>query len=131
MKIDFSTALTGLTGEPIRTPNEDGTPGEVMTLGLMAINVLLTTLIDERTGQPENVAPVEKVRHAKLAQDIFSAKAPLDLPAEDIALLKDRIGRAGAPLAVARAWAILDPAPEDDSGNTASDRRMSRQAKGR
>lgn len=130
MKIDFSTALTALNGEPIRAPSEDGTPGEVMTLGLMAINVLLTTLIDERTGQPENVQPVEKVRYAKLAQDIFSAKGPLDLCAEDIALLKDRIGRAGAPLAVARAWAILDPAPDENDGNTASDRRVERQSSG-
>lgn len=130
MKVDFSTPLTALNGEPIRAPAEDGSPGDVMTLGLMAINVLLTTLIDERTGQAENVQPVEKVRYAKLAQDIYSAKGPIEIGVEDVALLKDRIGRAGAPLAVARAWAILDPAPSGES-NTASDRRAERQAKGR
>lgn len=129
MKIDFDKALTALDGTPIRTPKEDGTPGDIMTLGLMAINVLLTTLIDERTGQAENVQPVEKVRYAKLAQDIYSAKGPIEISVEDVALLKDRIGRAGAPLAVARAWALLDP--EESSGNTASDRRAERQAKGR
>lgn len=128
MKIDFNSPLTGLDGKPLRVPGEDGAPGDVMTLGLMAINVLLSPLIDERTGNAETTAPIEKVRFAKLAQDIFTAKAPIDLPAEDVALLKERIGRAGAPLAVARAWEILDPASEDD-GNTASDRRMQRQAR--
>lgn len=114
MKVNFGAPLTTLSGQPI--VNGD----EVMTLGVMAINVLLTPLVNEHTGQPENLPAMEKVRFAKLAQDIYAASGPIDISVGDVALLKDRIGRAGTPLAVARAWALLDPSGEN--GNTASDR---------
>lgn len=129
MKVDFSKPLKGLDGEPLRVPAESGEGLEVMTLGLMSINVLLTTLIDQRTGQVETVSPADKVRFAKLAQDIYGSTKPIDISVDDVSLLKERIGRAGSPLAVARAWEILDP-PEAADGNTASDRRVERQSSG-
>lgn len=107
MKIDFSQAITSLDGTPAKA---DPASDEVVTLGAVSINALLSPLSDPRTNQPESLAATEKVRYAKLAQDIFSATAPLDLKAEDIALLKERIGRGFAPLTVARAWDLLDPA---------------------
>lgn len=106
MKIDFNQPITALDGTPAKA---DPSSEELVTLGVVAINALLSPLNDPRTNQPENLAATEKVRHAKLAQDIFSAIAPLDLKAEDVALLKERIGRGFAPLTVARAWDLLDP----------------------
>jgi len=106
MKIDFQQFILGLDGQPIKA---DLSGEESVTLKVVAINALLTPLNDPRTNQPENPTAQEKVRHAKLAQDIFSATAPIDLRAEEIALLKERIGRAFSALTVLRAWEILDP----------------------
>lgn len=126
MKIDFSRPLTALDGSPIKAASENEAGEEILTLRLLAINVLLTTMVDERTGHSEVIPASEKVRYAHLAQIIYSANGPVEIKVEDVALLKERIGRAATPLAVARAWEILDP-PELE-GNTASDRMAKRTA---
>lgn len=97
MKIDFSAPILDLDGKPIE--------GD-LTLGSLSVNALLATLMDH--GQPEQLSGTEKVRQAVLAQKIHSEKT-IDLQAEDVALLKDRIGRSYAPLAVMQAWQLLDP----------------------
>lgn len=107
MKIDFTASLTGLSGEPIKTRDESGAEVD-MTLGMVAINVLLTPL-PCANGQPENLPATDKVRLAKLAQDIFTATGPIDVAPKDVAMLQDRIGIACTPLTVMRAFALLDP----------------------
>lgn len=101
MLIDFTTAITNLDGEAIK----DGS-GE-MTLREVAISALVSTLA-EPGGHAEVLQPMEKVGNARLAQTIHGADT-VDLTAEQVALLKSRIGRAYAPVVVMRAWDILDP----------------------
>lgn len=101
MKIDFNSELTSLDGSALI----DG--GSPITLKKVAIEALLGVMDDG--GRPERMLAEQKVRYALLAQSIFSANEPLDLQVEDIAVIKDRIGRAYAPLIVMRAWALLDP----------------------
>lgn len=101
MRINFSAPIANLDGSPVM---EGDRP---MTLGNLAINALVATL-QGPDGQPEHLDGIGKVRNALLAETIFKASEPLDLKAEDIALLKERIGRAYSPLAVMRAWALLD-----------------------
>lgn len=100
MEINFSELILNLDGETI--PDEKG---ESTTLGKLAVGALLTVLPEH--GQPEQISPVDKCRYGKLAQDIYASQT-VDLKVEDIALLKDRIGKAYPPLAVMRAWDLLD-----------------------
>jgi hypothetical protein len=102
MKIDFATSLLDLDGQPL----QDGE--EAVTLRKIAVNALLATLIvDGHT--PENLSGEAKIRNALLAEAIHTAKSAIDLKAEDVVLLKERVGRAYQPLLVMRAWALLDP----------------------
>lgn len=104
MRIDVSRPLTDLAGKPI--PGAPDAPHGV-TLGGVAIEALLATLLD-RAGTAEKLDGAAKVRHATLAQTIHQASGFVDLPIEDVALIKDRIGRAYAPIVVMRAWEILE-----------------------
>jgi hypothetical protein len=106
MKIDFSSAITELDGSLAK----DGE--KVVTLATLAVNALINTLADA-AGRAEQLDAEMKVRLAKLAQDIHCAgDKALDLTVEDIALIKQRIGRAFSQVAVMRAWALLDPPGE-------------------
>jgi hypothetical protein len=106
MKIDFSTVITELDG----TVAKDGE--KIVTLAKLAIPALINPLADA-SGRPEQLDAEMKVKLAKLAQDIHSsADKPLDLTVEDVALIKQRIGRAFSQVAVMRAWELLDPSGE-------------------
>lgn len=102
MRIDFDTTLTAFDGSPL-PDDAEGT----LTLKTVAVTALLSTLADGR-GHPESLPPASKVEHALLAQTIHGGGV-IDLTAEQVALLKDRVGRAYAPIVVMRAWALLDP----------------------
>jgi hypothetical protein len=100
MLIDFSTAIRDFDGKEI----EDG---GVVTLRSLSINALLAPLADA-SGRPEQLPGTEKVRLATLAQAIHTSAEKLDFKAEDITLLKERIGRAYSPLIVMQAWKLLE-----------------------
>ena len=104
MKIDFSTPILGLDNEQV-VEND-----EAVTLGTLAIGALLQ-LLPGLDGRPENLSATDKVHHAVLAQSIFQASAPIEVSVDDVSLLKTRIGQAFMPLAVMRAFEILDPPP--------------------
>lgn len=101
MNINFNAPILNLDG------NEITEGGEAVTLRSVAINALLATLADG-AGRPEQLGGTEKVRLATLAQAIHSAEDELDLEVEDVALIKERIGRAYQPLAVMQAWKLLE-----------------------
>jgi len=105
MKIDFQQTLMGLGDEPLMEGDKPA------TLGTVSIAALLNA-IPGPNGQPEELSGEAKVRQAVLAQNIFKATGPLDVSVDDVHLLKQRIGRMFTPLAVMRAWNLLDPAPE-------------------
>jgi hypothetical protein len=103
--IDFSTAITDLGGKPAK---DEG--GNDATLRDVAVKALLV-ILPEGPGAPQ-VKPDERAKRGWLAQKIHDAQEPLELKAEQVALLKDLIGKLYPPLTVMRAWAILDPATE-------------------
>lgn len=109
MQIDFSAPINGLDGQPIRESAGSDRPA---TLGSIAIAALLTPLpapvgFGQQPGQPEQLDALKKVEHATLAQAIHGA-GQLDLTVEQVASLKDRIGRMFDPLVVMRAFALLE-----------------------
>ncbi len=116
--IDFDAAITLLNGEAARLPifAADATPGnpvieryDELRLKAVATDALLAQLPNAQ-GQPEQLSGSDKVKHGMLAEKIYTAKEPIALTAEEIALLKDRIARHATSLTVMRAYALLDPA---------------------
>lgn len=106
MNVNFTQTITDLDGQPI--PESETA---ALTLRSVAVNALLTTF-PMPNGQPEMQSGDMKVRLAALAQDIHRNPAEVALTIEDAALLKERIGRAYAPLVVMRAWHMLEAASQ-------------------
>lgn len=105
MLIDFSKSITDFNGNPVKDGEGEG--AKILTLSTVAINALLGTLPDQN-GRPEQLSGEGKVRHAALAQSIYNSAGDMDVKLEDLALLKERIGRSYGPLTVLRAWSILE-----------------------
>lgn len=104
MLVDFSQPILEINGDPIIMPNASS-PLDLRTVSIMA----LLEDIPLRPGQPETVTAQQKFENALLASRLHDASEPIELKAEQIALLKDRIGRRFPALVVMRAWKILDP----------------------
>lgn len=102
MKIDFSTILQ----DPDK-PDEQAKDqkGVFVTLGVVARSALNSELQDERRdGEAKYTA-------YKLADRIRTATKPLDLKADQITLIKQRIGKAYPAGVSGQCWDMLDPPP--------------------
>ncbi len=111
MKIDFSAPILNLDGHMV---DAAGAPvdeaASAMRLSDVAINALLGTLSDA-SGRAEQLGGIDKVKHATLAQEIHAATGAIEIEAEQVALLKERIGRAYIPIVVLQAWKLLEGKP--------------------
>lgn len=90
MKIDFSQPILDLDDKDVG-----------LTLGTAAIQAMLTAFPEDH-----NMPATDKVRLFELSLKIKGGNAD-DLPVEDIAFIKARIGRVFAPIVVGRAFAML------------------------
>lgn len=98
MKIDFSEVLMDLDGEtPLRIEGD-----KPLTLRLACVSALL--------NPRRPISGVQQCDDFDLAERIKESDTTLDLTAEQIVTLKDRIGDVPKPAQCKRAWAILDPA---------------------
>lgn len=103
MKIDVTAPILGLDGLPL--PSENGTTATLRTL---IHGALLNAL-------PDDAKMLDGTKKAHLFTLALKANEDvIDLKAEDITLIKQRIGMAYPPLAVGRAYEILDPPAKDD-----------------
>lgn len=100
MKIPLSSPLLGLDGKEIQTPD-----GKSFALRDAIQQALMGVLESDR-----NMTAADKLRAFSLA--LKSQSQEMDATAEDVAFIKDRIGRAFAPLIVGRAFEQLDPKSE-------------------
>ena len=99
--VDFTQQLTGLDGKPITlTAAPDSPPA---TLSDIAIAALTAQFTDEQT-----MPGSKKFELYELARKVYKKK-DVTLTAEDVATLKDRIGRFWGPAIVGAAWPLLDP----------------------
>ena len=109
IKIDFSTILHNIEGEPflddVAMQSNGGTKVE-LTLGRAASNPLLMT--NPKGG---DVNGKEKFDRSMLAVRVYGGDT-VDLKAEEVTKLKTLIGDLYSPLVVYRAWQVLDPATE-------------------
>jgi hypothetical protein len=97
MKIDFSAVIKDLAGEAVKDGDKDA------TLGRVACTALLASYADE-----QNLAAEDKVKRFRLAE-IAAKGGEREVKVEDVALIKQLIGKAFAPLVVARAYDIIEP----------------------
>ena len=97
MKIDFSAVIKDLAGEAVKDGVKDA------TLGRVACTALLASYADE-----QNLAAEDKVKRFRLAE-IAAKGGEREVKVEDVALIKQLIGKAFAPLVVARAYDIIEP----------------------
>lgn len=96
MKVNFDTILKNLKDEDIK----DGE--EKLTLKSAAINALMLPYQDEL-----NLKGEEKLKRFTIAQKI-QAGGEVELPVEEVAKVKELIGKLYNPLIVGRAWALLE-----------------------
>jgi hypothetical protein len=102
-RIDFTQPLIGMDGNPITSADAKGvlTP---MTLGDAAASALETILEEDRQSPG-----AEKFKLDELARKIYKKKDAV-LLVEEIATIKNRIGKYYGPIVIGPAWRILDPA---------------------
>jgi len=101
-KIDFTQEIKGLDGKPVM--NGDAKPSMPMTLGDVAV-VALEASLDEDKG----VTGAMKFERDELARKVYK-KSSVVLTAEQLATIKERIGKVYSAMIVGAAWRLLDPA---------------------
>ena len=101
MIILFNRVLMDFEGEEIKTDKK-----QVLTLKITTVNALLATFSDEA-----NLSGEDKLKRFELAQVVNASTDPVDLIAEDVALIKKLIAKAYATLIVGQAWKMLEGQP--------------------
>lgn len=110
MHIDFNTPIMGLDGKPVaesvQSELEDGvrhTITQELTLGRCAVNALFSPLPGDN-----DMGGAKKLELYLLAQRIHANAEDADYTVEEVALLKDRIGKAYLPQASGPCWLLLE-----------------------
>ncbi len=101
MKIDVSRNLVNYTGKLMVERNAEGVENPISLRDLCCI--ALTTPV----AAAEVLSGVEKVRRFTLAQRIYSENV-LEIPVEDIALIKKLIDSHYNTIVVGAAWTLLE-----------------------
>lgn len=98
MKLDFTKVLVGLNKEPLK--QKDNT--DHATLGYVCTEALMATYRNE-----EQLSAEKKVGRYKLAQKIVG-EGEIELSVEEVALLKELVGKAFGPSVVGPAYELLE-----------------------
>lgn len=108
MKINFDTPILSIDGKPIKKDAD-----AIFTLRDVCVSAILAD-----TPEVQKMDAKTKRALGHLADRIFGCKEPINLPAEDIVLLKDAIPRAYGVLTTTRALDILDGEDEPPAGDS-------------
>lgn len=100
MKINFKQTFKDLDGKEIKIKTGEKEEN-VVTLASVSANALLAEL------QNENLSGVAKIKNYELAVVVYSAKE-IDLTAEEVVLLKERITKTHGTLIVGQANKMLE-----------------------
>jgi len=98
MKIDVTRVLTNMDGQIMK----DMVDGEAVdaTLRMVAVNAILSP-VQKESG-------MDKVKKYELAKRIHVATDEVELSAEDISLIKERVGEVFPALIVGQVFKILE-----------------------
>jgi len=109
--IDFTQTLLGANGKALMEGGDDCKPGQMpgrdcsqvpMTLSDAAVGALESALPDDGTDAKK------KFERDLLARKVYN-NAKAELSPEDVAAIKDRIGKVWNAPQVGAAWPLLDP----------------------
>ncbi len=115
-------------GDPIRYPPEykenfkfcetctkkvNEVRGPRMTVGAVIVDVL-DSMPKNSPPDEKKLTGSEKLRRGLLAEKIYSADAPIELPVEDLALIKKLVGEVQTPLVISQVFPEIDPKPEKE-----------------
>jgi hypothetical protein len=99
----------GLDGKPVMMT--DSKPPVPMTLGDVAVTALETSLDEDR-----GITGAVKFERDELARKVYK-KSSVILTAEQLASIKERIGKVYSAMIVGAAWRLLDPAVMTKEGS--------------
>lgn len=111
--IDFTQKLYGATGKALTQGGEDCKQGEIPGKDCTTVDLTLEALAVQALELPidtdRNEDPRKKFDRDSLARKIHADPAKVLLSVEDLALVKDRIGKVWNAPQVGAAWRLLDP----------------------
>ncbi|PYE31213.1 hypothetical protein C8J37_11210 [Rhizobium sp. PP-WC-1G-195] len=96
MKIDFSPVVTTVEGTPLK--------------GAPSIREAAITALTMSVDSDVNLPPARKFELGLLAQKIALGSSNLEVSAEEIATIKDRVGKAYGTVVVLFVWQHLEKA---------------------
>lgn len=109
MRIKIDGIIKDMDGVAlVKTPEEKDKDGKVTRkrVDLSVQEACITALM---TWQPNDKVPGdEKFKRYELAMLVKGAKKELELPAEDVALIKKQVGDIFSPLVVGQVWNALE-----------------------
>lgn len=102
MKVNLTATIQQLDGTPLMQPPVGDAPAKPWTLRDVIVTVCMNELGDK---QEPGTAKLERFL---LAQRVYNAEREVDLTAEQVAMVKDRIGRGFGAALVGPAFLLLD-----------------------
>lgn len=121
MRINVKKTINDYDDKPMKIKVQEGTDAngnpilvdKNLLLGNMIINALNTPTDDDK-----NVSAEEKVQRAVISMDVHKALKDgsdgfVDIVPEDVGKIQKLLNNFYAPLALMRAYEVLDPKPED------------------
>lgn len=111
-KINFATTLSDLDGNGIKEPSKEGS--RAITVGDVCCKVLDTVLNSDKEDTYKD--KIHKWELMRAIHGSVTKAEPLEVTAEEVALLKDRLCESGFPLIVyGRCVEVLDPKDNKDA----------------
>jgi hypothetical protein len=99
MLVNVNTVLTQLNGDPVMDMDGKGNAVEA-TVKMALVNAVLSPVQTDK--------PMDKFRKDELARKIYNTDGEVELTAEEVVLLKDRVGESYAPIIVGQVWRLLE-----------------------
>jgi hypothetical protein len=99
MQLDVTKAITQYDGTPMMDVDAKGEPVQA-TVRLILVNAVASPV--------EGDKPIDKFTKDELARRIYNAEKEVELTAEDVVLIKDRVGALFAPVVVGQIWRLLE-----------------------
>jgi hypothetical protein len=106
LAIDFTAKLYTVGNKPIV---RDSASKEAMTLGDAAVEAL-----ESITDEDRNAPAAKKFERDRLARKVYQQSAVV-LSVEEVAEIKDRIGKLYGAAVIGAAWPLLDPSLDSRS----------------
>ena len=109
MKLPYNTTLIGMNGYPILASAEstDEKTGIVTPAKMLTFKDVVLTAFSVNHKDDENLKPAEKYALGKLGYDIGKE---VDLSIEEVASIKERVGKVMVPSYVFPVWNLIEEA---------------------